>query len=270
MEEDLMNVLAIMGSPHKGASYALTQQIENKLTKLTDVDFSYLHLKDVHLEPCRGCFACFLKGKEACPLKDEKELIEEKIDNADGVIFVSPVYSMHVTYLMKIFIDRFSYTFHRPRYFGKYALAVATTGNLGLKETLKYLRGVALCWGFSFTGQIGAVRPPKPLPIIKREKDTTERVVQEFYRAMREKKPRKLTFIDHLMFHSTRRVYEHLQHISPVPRDFTYWNEKGMFDKGKKYFVDGRNSFFGNMLASLLSRPISSQMSRAINRQAED
>ena len=47
-------------------------------------------------------------------------MIARKIDEADGVIFVSPAYSMHVSYLFKRFVDRFACTFHRPCYWGKY------------------------------------------------------------------------------------------------------------------------------------------------------
>jgi len=43
--------------------------------------------------------------------------------------------------LMKNFIDRFSYIFHRPRFFDKKALLLSTTGALGLKEIFDYLAG---------------------------------------------------------------------------------------------------------------------------------
>ena len=260
----IMKVLAVMGSPHRGASQALTERIENKLKEHGDVEFNYLHLKDADLKPCRGCFVCFLKGKEKCPLKDDKESIEKQIDEADGVIFVSPVYSMHVSYLMKLFIDRFSYTFHRPRYFGKYALALATTGNLGLKETLGYLKGVALCWGFEYVDQIGVASPPKPLLPLKAQRDRTDEVVKKFHQAMAEKRPRKLGLIDHLMFHSMRTVYGKFVNISPVPRDYTYWKERGMFEPGRKYYVEAVDSFFGNLIAKVLSWSMGRQVQKAI------
>ena len=259
-----MRIAAIMGSPHRGASYALTQRIEAELAARGGVEFGYIHLKDLHLEPCRGCFACFLKGKDSCPLEDDKRVIEERIEAADGVLFVSPVYSMHVSSLMKLFIDRFSYTFHRPRYFDKYALAVATTGAMGLKETLAYLRGVAICWGFRFVDRIGLAAPPRPLPLVKPQKDRTAEVAERFYRAIRERRPRRLGFVDHLMFHSMRALYQHLGGLDPVPYDFTYWKERGMFEPGRRYFVDARSSALVNLAARLTAAPVGGQVRKAL------
>jgi multimeric flavodoxin WrbA len=58
---------------------------------------------------------------------------------ADGVIFASPIYTFHVTGLMKNFIDRFSYCVHRPRFFGKKAMVYVLRGGM-FKESIKYVR----------------------------------------------------------------------------------------------------------------------------------
>ena len=160
-----MKILAIMGSPHRGNSLQATQRIEQKLAQFGDVEFDYVHLRDVELKPCRGCFVCFIKGEERCPVKDDKEMIAQKIEEADGVIFVSPVYSMHVSYLFKQFVDRFACTFHRPRYWGKYALTVAVAGNVGLKETNKYLKDMATAWGFEVVDELGYRMAPRNTPM---------------------------------------------------------------------------------------------------------
>jgi multimeric flavodoxin WrbA len=123
-----MKILTIMGSPHNGNTLEKIKKIENKLIGYDDVEFEVINLKDIELKPCKGCFICFIKGDNSCPIKDDKSEIFKKMDEADGVIFASPVYSMHVSYHMKLFIDRFSCTFHRPRYFGKYAISVAVPG----------------------------------------------------------------------------------------------------------------------------------------------
>ena len=47
-------------------------------------------------------------------IKDDALMIREEMLNADGLIFVSPVYAHQVTALMKNFIDRFAYVLHRP------------------------------------------------------------------------------------------------------------------------------------------------------------
>ena len=242
-----MKILAIMGSPHKGNTFEITQRIERQLKEHDDVEFEYVHLKDLDIQPCKGCFACFVKGQHCCPLKDDKEMIMQKIEQSQGVIFVSPVYSMHVTYLFKKFVDRIAYNFHRPCYFGKYVITVAATGGIGLEEALKYLKMVAVTTGFTFIDELGYIAPPKNTSYKKLmdKKDRTEEVVQKFYSAIKQQQPRKLNLSDYIHFHSMRTVYSRLESMSPV--DY-------------KYFVDKRNIFaitFKEVLLKNVSRPLS-------------
>ncbi|HOI12433.1 MAG TPA: flavodoxin family protein [Methanoculleus sp.] len=106
-----MKILVIMGSPRKGNTYQAAQRIEEVMRSLGDVEFEYLMLRDVGLEPCRGCLTCFTWGEERCPVRDDAPAVGQKLSDADGVIFASPVYGLAVTGLMKTFIDRFSYLF---------------------------------------------------------------------------------------------------------------------------------------------------------------
>jgi len=85
------------------------------------------------MEMCRGCFACFSKGKEFCPLKDDKPEIERKLLESDGVIQISPGYAWNVSGLMKNFIDRFAYTLHRHIFFDQ-SLMLFADGGSGLKS----------------------------------------------------------------------------------------------------------------------------------------
>jgi len=75
-------------------------------------------------------------------------MIREEMLNADGLIFVSPVYAHHVTALMKNFIDRFAYVLHRPCFLDKAALIISTTELTGLEDVLDYLEFAARLWGF--------------------------------------------------------------------------------------------------------------------------
>lgn len=248
-----MNILAIMGSPHKGNTLEKVQRIEDKLKQFGDVEFEYIHLKDMDIQPCKGCFVCFIRGEDNCPLKDDREMISRKIEEADGVIFATPVYSMHVSYLLKGFIDRSAYNFHRPRYFGKYAITLAVSGGLGLDETLKYLRMVAVSWGFEFVDQISLVEPPRNTPMQKliEKEDRTDEVVNKFYTAIKEKQPRKLALSDHIHFRSMQTVYSKMETMSPT--DYRYMKEKGWFDKDVSYFYDNvRGSFLKDRIARVM------------------
>ncbi|MBD3255313.1 MAG: hypothetical protein GF383_09485 [Candidatus Lokiarchaeota archaeon] len=49
----------------------------------------------------RDVLPALSKGEDKCPLKDDREIISKKLDDADGVIFATPVYSMRISYLLK-------------------------------------------------------------------------------------------------------------------------------------------------------------------------
>jgi len=68
----MMKVTAVLGSPNKGNGYKISEAIERELKQLGVEDFERIWLKDIHLEMCMGCFTCFSKGEECCPLKDDK------------------------------------------------------------------------------------------------------------------------------------------------------------------------------------------------------
>lgn len=260
----MMKIVALMGSPHSGNTADKIQVIEEKLCGYGDVEFETINLMDLDLLPCKGCFMCFIKGDEHCPLKDDRGMLFDKLAAADGVIFASPVYSMHVSYLMKLFIDRFSCTFHRPCFFGKYAMGVAVAGNIGLKETLKYFESVASTWGFDYVGGVGYRAAPKhtPMRIPPLKKDMTDVVVGRFYQAIRENRPRKLTFSDYLMFRLMQVVYSRMESMSPF--DYQYWKKQGWFDKETKFFC---GNVKGNFLKDMVARFFAWIMGRQMDKE---
>jgi multimeric flavodoxin WrbA len=262
-----MKILAITGSPHNGNTLDEIKKIENKFTEYDDVEFEIINLKDIELKPCKGCFICFIKGDDYCPIKDYKNEIFKKMDEADGVIFATPVYSMHVSYLMKLFIDRFSCTFHRPRYFGKYAISIAVAGNIGLKETSNYLKMVAKTWGFNYVDGLSYRAAPKntPMKIPPLKKDKTYEIVEKFYNAIKARKPQKLTISDYLTFRLMQAVYYQMENMSPY--DYKYWNKKGWFKKDTKYFHENvKMNNFKDAFARLLTWIFKRQMEKEFNK----
>lgn len=154
-----MKILAIIGSPRsKGNTYKIVRRVEERMKKLGDVEFEYLYLKDADLKPCIGCSLCLLKGEERCPLKDDREAIEQKMLAVDGILLASPTYVMNVSALMKNFFDRMAYVSHRPRFF-KPALIVSTTGALGAELTSFLLGLMAGSWGFDVVAKVSALTP---------------------------------------------------------------------------------------------------------------
>ncbi len=91
---------------------------------------------------------CFDKGEEYCSSKDDRDLLMEKMNNSDGVIFATPNYSFQVTALMKNFLDRIAFVLHRPQFFGKAFTAIVTQGIFGGASIEKYLETMGGNLGF--------------------------------------------------------------------------------------------------------------------------
>jgi len=66
-------------------------------------------------------------------------MLIQKINAADGLILASPVYSHMVSALMKNLFDRFGYYAHRPEFFNKYAMSVATCSGYGGEHASHYM-----------------------------------------------------------------------------------------------------------------------------------
>jgi multimeric flavodoxin WrbA len=236
MREDLQ-ILVIMGSPRKGNTYQACEDIRECMSREFPVSFEYLWLKDADLAPCRGCLSCFVRGEETCPLHDDLSLIPAKIEAADGVIVATPVYGFSVTGQMKILIDRLSYTFHRPRYFGKKALLLTTAGVMGNRDVQNYLRMVTRIWGFEIAGMAGLITGA---PVSDRQagknRQEIETAARKFLVALRRTTPHRPDLMDVLIFYGQRAAFSEIESFSPA--DYQYWKEKGWLDKKTRYFTD--------------------------------
>lgn len=234
---DTKKILVIMGSPRKGNTFRACEELMEQMQQHLPVTFEYLWLKDADLAPCRGCLACFSQGEEKCPNHDDASLIEQKMHEADAVVFATPVYGMNVSGQMKIFIDRLSYIFHRPRFFSQKALLLTTAGVIGNEDVLKYLDTVARLWGFEVAGKAGLITAaPVPYYQIDKNREAIARAARDFAAALQRGSRKSPGMMDVFIFRGQRGAFSQLAEISPA--DYTYWKEKGWFDRRTKYFVD--------------------------------
>jgi multimeric flavodoxin WrbA len=254
--ERSVKVLVVMGSPRKGNTYRAAERIRELMEAHGPVEFEYLWLRDANLLPCRGCFLCIEKGEEACPNRDDAPVIERRLREADGVILASPVYGMNVSGLFKLFVDRFSYVFHRPRFFGTKALLLTTTGAVGTKETQSYLSLVAQVWGFEVSGRAGLITPPGETPEYRKEENERKlaKAADFFYRALQSGRRRSPGLKDVVIFHGQRGSFGELAEAAPV--DHRYWKEQGWLEPGCRYYVD------------VPVNPLYSAIGRIVERQA--
>ncbi len=103
-----MYVVAFNSSPHKdkgGTSLLLTPFCEGMKEAGADVDLFYIHTLTIN--PCLGCFSCWVKTPGKCIQKDDMETLLPKIAAADIMVFATPVYVDGMNGPMKTVIDRF-------------------------------------------------------------------------------------------------------------------------------------------------------------------
>lgn len=246
-----MKVLAIIGSPRKkGNTYKTVACVEEELLRVNStIDFEYLFLADCHLEMCKGCFSCFAKGADKCPLKDDREIIIEKMTAADGIILAAPTFALGVPALMKNFIDRLAYTLHRPRFFDQAFLAVSTVGGaVGMKQALGQL--ALLSAGARKSLKLGVPMPPVSMPMLQnRAAKKLEKTAKAFYASMISSGRHKPGFIDFSYFGAFKSLSRYESYRKECPADNEYYKEKAAYF----YPVKGLRAFFGRMLAGMMS-----------------
>jgi hypothetical protein len=63
MEICEMRILIINGSPHKGNTWRLTEEVKEQIVVLDNkVKFEEIHLSELNIPFCTGCSVCFRKG----------------------------------------------------------------------------------------------------------------------------------------------------------------------------------------------------------------
>lgn len=101
----MKNVLIILGSPRKhGNSELLARQVGEGIKKAGG-NADFVRINGLNISPCQGCGGCDTTGM--CTIKDDMSEMYTRVDVADAVLLVSPVYFYGVTGQCKIFIDRF-------------------------------------------------------------------------------------------------------------------------------------------------------------------
>ncbi len=253
-----MKILEIIASPRKNGNTAIiAEKMSNRFKEFEDVEIEQIFLSDMSLGLCKGCCACLVKGEEYCPNKDDRAIIEEKIISADAIIFLSPVYAMNMTALMKNFLDRFAFTMHRPRFFNQYTMIVAVTGSVGLKETINSIAQLKYS-GFNIVQSFGIVAENPLINPSFTNKKTIEKIENEaekFYKKILAKKPIRPSFETMMQFRMQRKTFAKLKDKAVC--DWEYFNEKGWFNPDRKYFVEGaRLGHTKNILAKLLAKTL--------------
>jgi multimeric flavodoxin WrbA len=240
-------ITAFIGTQSKKATYQAVQEFEKNLRQYEDVDFEYVFLGDHHLEFCRSCLNCFDKGEELCPLKDDRDLLLSKIEQSDGIVLATPTYAFAVSALMKNFLDRLSYFYHRPGFFGKTCTAIVVQGFLGGRKTRKYLESLGSYFGFQVTrGSCLKTLRPMTEPQKKRLSEEMNKAARRFHAGLARPAPPTPSLVWVARFRLART---NIKSLDDSFRDYRYYRDMGWFESD--YYYDTTLSPFKKVAGRL-------------------
>jgi multimeric flavodoxin WrbA len=230
----MKRVTAFVGSARKKHTYQAVAQFLRDLQSLGDVETEIVRLSEVRLETCRGCKVCIDRGEERCPLEDDRDLLIAKMVDSDGVVFASPNYSFQVSGLMKTFLDRLGYAFHRPRFFGKAYTSIVAQGIYGGQKIVQYLDFVGSALGFG-TVKGSCITTLEPVTAKQQAKtdQALQRQARRFY-AQLGKAGYPAPSLFKLMLFRLSRTSMRLE-LDERYRDYSYYADQGWFESEYYY-----------------------------------
>ncbi len=245
----MKKVTAFVGSAHKKNTHNAVVQFLNNLKALGDVETEIVTLNDYRLEICRGCRLCFEKGEKFCPLKDDRDILFDKINASDGVVFATPNYCFQMSGIMKVFLDRFGFAIHRPRYFGKVFTSIVSQGfgggdkiieNLGFNASLVGFNGVR---GTTVTGF-----DPRTEKEQRAADRNLEKLSRKFFALLNKPANQEPTLYQLIIFRIGRLTIK--QEADRESIDFNYYSEKGWLTSSYYYptHINLVKRFIGNMI----------------------
>lgn len=134
-----MNVLGIVCSPRKGGNTEILVQEALAGARDSGAKTELLTVRDKDIKPCDGCLSCKKTGE--CHIKDDMQLVYEKMLNADGIVIGTPVYFWSISGQAKVLLDRtHALRFPHLKLANKVAGAIAVAARDGVISALNTLQ----------------------------------------------------------------------------------------------------------------------------------
>ena len=131
-----MKILGLSCSPRKqGNTETLVSEVlEGAKAEGAEVELFSVSGKEI--QSCDGCQSCITTGE--CRIDDDMQTVYQKLVEADGIIFGTPIYFYGMTAQAKAIMDR-TYALRRRefRLINKVGGVIAVAGGLGLMDAIK-------------------------------------------------------------------------------------------------------------------------------------
>lgn len=103
-----MKTLIINGSlkGEAGHSYMVASRFARGIETTADAQTEVIELKNMNISHCVGCFGCWKVTPGQCVIRDDMDIIRDKIMESDNIILSFPLYFFGVSSKMKTMLDR--------------------------------------------------------------------------------------------------------------------------------------------------------------------
>jgi multimeric flavodoxin WrbA len=99
-----MKALGIMGSPRRQSNTDILLDKALEGAREAGAEVEKVPVSKLKISPCLEIYACLKDGN--CPIKDDMQLLYEKLLEADHIIFASPIFFYGITSQAKAIVDR--------------------------------------------------------------------------------------------------------------------------------------------------------------------
>jgi multimeric flavodoxin WrbA len=109
-------ILIVAASPRKNGNSTILAHRAAEGVKAAGGEADFVSIGNLKIAPCNACDVCITKPEGGCVIKDDMQPLYQRIRDAEGVIFATPVYWFTMSAQLKSFIDR-SYAIQGKDYF---------------------------------------------------------------------------------------------------------------------------------------------------------
>ena len=154
-----MNVLGIVGSPRKDGNTEILMKEVLNVAREAGCQTEMFLMSEKQVAPCDACGLCFETG--SCIVQDDMQELYAMLEQADAVIFGSPVYFGSVSAQTKAIMDRMFALLPQRSLKDKIAGALVVTRRVGAIQARSLLYGFCIVQGMTVAGgAIGYGREP--------------------------------------------------------------------------------------------------------------
>ena len=144
-------IIAIYGSPRRKGNTATLLKKAIEGARESGADVEEIVLRDLKISPCLEIYGCLQAGE--CAIKDDFQVVRDKILQAQGLILASPVFFYSVSAHTKILMDRFQSLWVKKYWVDKTPKEKQTSARKGLFISVGATKGKKL-----FDGMLLSVR----------------------------------------------------------------------------------------------------------------